>query len=74
MKVFIDCPKCGTRHYWNTALPNQECPRCQALAGRDVELIIAELKKNKAPGQDHILHILEILNSEIRSLKMRLGG
>lgn len=71
MMIIIDCPKCNTRHDWDPKNDDQRCPRCQLMAGNDVNAIIAELRKTRVPGQEHILRLLEVLSDKIKLLEAK---
>jgi disulfide oxidoreductase YuzD len=67
IKIFQDCSKCGNRFEWDTDNGEvRKCDRCLLLEGSDIPEMLKELRKNKIPGQEPILRMIEVLNENIQ--------
>ena len=64
--IITDCAKCTARFEWDTSNDEQICPRCVLMNGSDVAAILVELRKNRVPGQEPVLKLIEVLAERIK--------
>ncbi len=70
MSIFIDCKTCGARV--ETELKdaeNPKCENCKILEGENIPALIKLLKSRRAPGQESVLKLIDLLYQKIQVLE-----
>ena len=71
--IMHDCAKCGARFDWDVSDDSQLCQRCKTLASDDLTSIIKELKKQRVPGQEPILRMIEVIFQKLSAIETKLS-
>ncbi len=72
--MFADCSRCGARFESEIKvlkdLDNPICESCRILHGENLPQLLKLLKSKKIPGQEPIIHVLDLLFKRIQELEV----